>query len=129
MQELDELKGADVSTTGRWTRAGLLRATGGDVNRFSAQVNFFGGVRVIDTVHVVIFAFLIFYVLVYVYLGSLGHTRTAYYKAMLTDYEDVEEVPAGEWAPEPVRDPLGTAVTNRARLPPAFLGISTLCFN
>jgi hypothetical protein len=28
LQELDELKGADVSTTGRWTRALLLRATG-----------------------------------------------------------------------------------------------------
>ena len=61
-----------------------------------AQVNFFGGVRVIDTVHVVIFAFLIFYLLVHIYLGSLGHTRTAHYKAMLTGYEDVEEVPAGE---------------------------------
>ena len=28
LQELDELKGAGVSTTGRWTRAALLRATG-----------------------------------------------------------------------------------------------------
>jgi thiosulfate reductase cytochrome b subunit len=67
-----------------------------NVNRFSAQVNFFGGVRVIDTVHVVIFAFLIFYVLVHVYRGSLGHTRTAHYNALMTGYEDVEEVPAGE---------------------------------
>jgi len=63
-----------------------------DVERFSGQVNFFGGVRVIDTVHVLIFIFLIFYVLVHVYLGSLGHTRAAHYKAMLTGYEDVEEV-------------------------------------
>ena len=66
-----------------------------DVKRFSAQVDFFGGVRVIDTVHVLIFIFLIFYVLVHIYLGSLGHTRTAHYKAMLTGYEDVEEVAPG----------------------------------
>ena len=31
-----------------------------DVNRFSAQVNFFGGVRLIDTVHVLIFIAFIF---------------------------------------------------------------------
>ncbi len=62
-----------------------------DVKRFSAQVGFFGGVRVIDTVHVLIFIFLVFYVLIHVYLGSLGHTRTAHYKAMLTGYEDMEE--------------------------------------
>jgi len=66
-----------------------------DLKRFSAQVDFFGGVRVIDTVHVLIFVFLIFYVLVHIYLGSLGHTRAAHYKAMLTGYEDVEEVAPG----------------------------------
>ena len=52
---------------------------------------FFGGVRVIDTVHVLIFIFFVFYVFVHVYLGTLGHTRTAHFKAMLTGYEDVDE--------------------------------------
>jgi thiosulfate reductase cytochrome b subunit len=66
-----------------------------DVNRFSAQVNFFGGVRVIDTVHVLIFIAFVFYVLVHVYLGTLGHTRTAHFKAMMTGYDDVEVVPEG----------------------------------
>ena len=46
-----------------------------DVKRFSAQVDFFGGVRVIDTVHVLIFIAFVFYILVHVYLGTLGHTR------------------------------------------------------
>lgn len=65
-----------------------------DVKRFSAQVDFFGGVRVVDTVHVLIFIALVFYVLVHVYLGTLGHTRLAHYKTMVTGYEDMEEEPA-----------------------------------
>ena len=54
---------------------------------------FLGGVRVIDTVHVLIFIVFVFYMFVHVYLGSLGHTRTTHYKAMITGYEDVEEEP------------------------------------
>lgn len=77
-----------------------------DVKRFSAQVDFFGGVRVIDTVHVLIFIALVFYLLVHVYLGTLGHTRTAHFKAMLTGYEDVEEEPA---AAQPEATPSGDA--------------------
>ena len=67
-----------------------------DVKRFQAQVDFFGGVRVIDTVHVLIFIVFVFYIFVHVYLGSLGHTRTTHYKAMLTGYEDIDEAPAGK---------------------------------
>ena len=62
-----------------------------DVKRFSAQVDFFGGMRVIDTVHVLVFIAFTFYILVHVYLGTLGHTRTAHFKAMMTGYEDVDE--------------------------------------
>jgi thiosulfate reductase cytochrome b subunit len=62
-----------------------------DVERFSAQVNFFGGVRVIDTVHVLIFIVIVFYLFVHVYLSTLGHTRTAHFRAMFTGYDDVEE--------------------------------------
>jgi thiosulfate reductase cytochrome b subunit len=62
-----------------------------DVKRFSAQVDFFGGVRVIDTVHVVAFIAFVFYMLVHVYLGTLGHTRIAHFKSMMTGYDDVEE--------------------------------------
>jgi thiosulfate reductase cytochrome b subunit len=64
-----------------------------DVKRFAAQVDFFGGVRVIDTVHVLIFIVFVFYMFVHVYLGSLGHTRTTHYKAMITGYEDLEDEP------------------------------------
>ncbi len=62
-----------------------------DVSRFSSQVNFFGGVRVIDTVHVLIFAFFMFFVPFHVYLATLGHTALAHIKAMITGYEEIEE--------------------------------------
>lgn len=65
-----------------------------DLKGFAAAVEFFGGVRVVDTVHVLIFIFFVFFVLFHVYMGSLGHTVSAHYKAMfLTGYEDVDEEP------------------------------------
>jgi thiosulfate reductase cytochrome b subunit len=77
-----------------------------DVNGFSAQVEFFGGVRVIDTVHVLIFIFFVAYILIHAYLGALGHTPSAHYKAMLTGYEEVEDEPAAAHA-EPEAAPSG----------------------
>jgi thiosulfate reductase cytochrome b subunit len=62
-----------------------------DIARFSGQVNFLGGVRVIDTVHVLIFAFFMFFIPFHVYLATLGHTPTAHFKAMLTGYEDIDD--------------------------------------
>jgi thiosulfate reductase cytochrome b subunit len=62
-----------------------------DVSRFSGQVNFFGGVRVIDTVHVLIFAFFMFFIPFHVYLATCGHTPTAHFKAMLTGYEEIDD--------------------------------------
>jgi thiosulfate reductase cytochrome b subunit len=62
-----------------------------DVERFRAQVNFFGGVRVIDSVHVLIFIFFVAYILIHPYLGTLGATRTGQYRGMITGYEEVEE--------------------------------------
>jgi thiosulfate reductase cytochrome b subunit len=58
-------------------------------------VDFFGGVRVVDTVHVLLFVFFTGFVLVHPYLASLAHTPLAHFKAMITGYEEVEEKPAG----------------------------------
>jgi thiosulfate reductase cytochrome b subunit len=80
-----------------------------DVKRFSAQVDFFGGVRVIDTVHVLIFITIVFYLFVHVYLGTLGHTRTAHFRAMLTGYDDVEEEEAEPAAAAPESAPSSAA--------------------
>jgi thiosulfate reductase cytochrome b subunit len=64
-----------------------------DVARFGTLVERLGGVRVVDTVHVLLFIFFCGFIIVHVYLASLGHTPTAHFKAMLTGYEDVDEPP------------------------------------
>jgi Ni/Fe-hydrogenase b-type cytochrome subunit len=64
-----------------------------DLKRFSGAVEFFGGVRVVDTVHVLCFIFFVGFILVHPYLASLGHTRSAHFKAMITGYEEVEDEP------------------------------------
>jgi thiosulfate reductase cytochrome b subunit len=59
-----------------------------DVKRFSGQVDFFGGVRIVDTIHVLIFAFFIVYIFMHAYLGALGRPWSAHYKAMVTGWEE-----------------------------------------
>jgi len=64
-----------------------------DVTRFASTVDMMGGVRVVDTVHVLLFIFFCGFIIVHVYLGALGHTPSAHFKAMLTGYEEVEDEP------------------------------------
>lgn len=64
-----------------------------DLKRFSGMVGFFGGVRVVDTVHVLLFIFFTGFLFLHPYLASLGHTTFGHFKAMVTGYEDVEESP------------------------------------
>ena len=45
----------------------------------------------VDTVHVLIFIFFVFYMCLHPYLATLGHTPTAHIKAMITGYEDADE--------------------------------------
>jgi thiosulfate reductase cytochrome b subunit len=65
-----------------------------DVKRFAAEVNFLGGVRVVDTVHVLIFIFFVFFLQIHIYLATLGHTRLAHIKGMVTGYEEEADAPA-----------------------------------
>lgn len=70
-----------------------------DVKRFQPYIDMVGGIRVVDTVHVLIFIFFVFYMFFHPYLATLGHTPTAHIKAMITGYEDVDEehgAPAAE---------------------------------
>jgi thiosulfate reductase cytochrome b subunit len=62
-----------------------------DVARFSAQVQMLGGLRVVDTLHVLCFIFFSGFIIVHVYLCTLGHTPGAHFKAMWTGYEDVDD--------------------------------------
>jgi thiosulfate reductase cytochrome b subunit len=64
-----------------------------DLKHFAGAVEFFGGVRVVATVHVLCFIFFVGFILVHAYLGSLGHTPSAHFKAMITGYEEVEKAP------------------------------------
>jgi thiosulfate reductase cytochrome b subunit len=59
-----------------------------DVKHFSAAVDLLGGVRVVDTVHVLIFIFFIFFIQMHIYLATLGHTPLAHIRAMFTGYEE-----------------------------------------
>jgi thiosulfate reductase cytochrome b subunit len=65
-----------------------------DLKRFSSAVDMLGGVRVVDTVHVLLFIFFTAFIFAHPYLASLGHTPTAHFKAMITGYEEVEDEPA-----------------------------------
>ena len=62
-----------------------------DVKRFQPYIDMVGGVRVVDTVHVLIFIFFVFYMFFHPYLATLGHTPTAHIKAMITGYEEEHE--------------------------------------
>ncbi len=64
-----------------------------DLKRFAGTVELLGGVRVVDTVHVLLFIFFTGFIFIHVYLASLGHTPSAHYRAMFTGYEDIEEEP------------------------------------
>jgi thiosulfate reductase cytochrome b subunit len=63
-----------------------------DLHRFSTAVEFFGGVRVVAGVHVLLFIFFTAFIFAHPYLASLGHTPGAHFKAMITGYEEVEEL-------------------------------------
>jgi len=70
-----------------------------DVERFRTAVELFGGVRVVDTVHVLIFIFAVGYILIHPYLATLGHTPLAHIKAMISGYEEIHD-DGGKQAPE-----------------------------
>jgi thiosulfate reductase cytochrome b subunit len=65
-----------------------------DLQRFAGAVAALGGVRVVDTLHVLMFIFFCGFIVMHVYLCTLGHTVTAHFKAMWTGYEEVEDAAA-----------------------------------
>jgi thiosulfate reductase cytochrome b subunit len=61
-----------------------------DLERFASIVAFLGGVRVVDTVHVLIFIFFLFYMPAHIYLATLGRTPMTHIREMLSGYEEEE---------------------------------------
>jgi thiosulfate reductase cytochrome b subunit len=74
-----------------------------DVTRFENWIEFAGGIRVVSTVHMLIFIFFVAFMLVHVYLSSLGHTPGAHFKAMLTGYEEEHDAGHGHERAEMAR--------------------------
>jgi Ni/Fe-hydrogenase b-type cytochrome subunit len=60
-------------------------------NIFAKWIAFFGGIRVVDSIHVLLFLFFTSFLFVHVYLATLGRTPLAHIKAMFIGYEEYEE--------------------------------------
>ncbi len=58
------------------------------VKGFENYIDMLGGIRIVDTIHVLIFYFFAAFMIAHTYLATLGHTPLAHFKAMFTGYED-----------------------------------------
>lgn len=58
------------------------------VKNFENYIDLLGGIKIIDTIHVLLFFFFAAFMIVHIYLATLGHTPTAHFKAMFTGYEE-----------------------------------------
>jgi len=59
-----------------------------EIKRFENYIEFMGGIRIINLLHVVLFFFFAAFVVGHMYLATLGHTPLAHVKAMFTGYEE-----------------------------------------
>ncbi len=58
------------------------------VNDFEKYINMLGGIKIVDTIHVLLFFFFSIFIVVHSYLATLGHTPLAHFKAMFTGFEE-----------------------------------------
>lgn len=58
-----------------------------DLERFHTILEALGGVRVIDALHIILAYIFISFLMVHLYLATLGHTFFAHFKAMIVGYE------------------------------------------
>ena len=58
---------------------------------FREWIEMLGGIRVVDTIHVLLFIFFVFFILVHAYMGALGQKPSTHFKEMFTGYEEPEE--------------------------------------
>jgi thiosulfate reductase cytochrome b subunit len=67
------------------------------VKAFENYIELLGGVKILSTIHVMLFFFFTAFIIVHVYLSTLGHTPLEHLKAMFTVYEEHHEpTPAEE---------------------------------
>lgn len=58
------------------------------IKGYGEYINLLGGIKVIDTIHVLLFFFFTSFLVIHGYLATLGHTPLAQFKAMFTGYEE-----------------------------------------
>lgn len=65
------------------------------VKRFENYIDLIGGIKIVSSIHVLLFFFFVAFLFVHIYLATLGHTPWAHFKAMFTGYEEYHgpEVP------------------------------------
>jgi thiosulfate reductase cytochrome b subunit len=61
------------------------------VKRFENFIELIGGVKIVSSIHVLLFFFFTAFIFVHAYLATLGHTPLAHFKAMFTGYEELHE--------------------------------------
>jgi len=61
------------------------------IKKYEEYINLLGGIKLLDTIHVLLFFFFTSYLFIHCYLATLGHTPLARVKAMFTGYEEHRE--------------------------------------
>ena len=61
------------------------------VKGFGNYIELLGGVKIVSTIHVMLFFFFATFMFVHMYLATLGHTPLAHFKAMFTGFEEAHE--------------------------------------
>jgi formate dehydrogenase gamma subunit len=59
-----------------------------DVELFEGWIEMVGGIRVVNTIHVVLFILFVFFIIVHAYMGFLGHKPSTHFKEMFTGFEE-----------------------------------------
>jgi thiosulfate reductase cytochrome b subunit len=59
-----------------------------DVQRFEGLIEMVGGLRVVNTVHVLMLILFMMFIITHIYMGFLGKKPSSHYKEMITGYEE-----------------------------------------
>ena len=70
------------------------------VKRFENFIELIGGIKIVSSIHVLLFFFFTAFIFVHAYLATLGHTPLAHFKAMFTGYEEHHESESMDEAPQ-----------------------------
>lgn len=61
------------------------------IKQFEQFITMAGGIKIVDSIHVMLFFFFAAFLFVHAYLATLGHTPLAHYKAMFTGFEELHQ--------------------------------------